>query len=146
MKTPFREAHLTTTNADLAACLAALNFKMRTQEPITRVVSADGKQTTTFYFEERAANEDFGIIEAREAVACFKGEPTEETRATRPALVTHIDYMATAFKNRALMIEAIKTNVKAMGAHKVGDYTMFLPLDASPALEAKMRKLIAEVV
>jgi hypothetical protein len=145
MKTPFRDSYFYTTHADLAAVLSALNFKMRTQEPITRVVSSDGKSTTTFYFEDRAENEDFGTIDARDCVACFRGEPTERIKAECPALASHIDYMATAFRNRALMIEAIKTNVKALGAHQIGEKTMFLPLDASPELEAKMRKMIAEV-
>lgn len=127
-----------TTDIDIASMLVALDFKMRSNQPITRVYR-DGKQQDTFYFNRKAVNADFGEITTREAVSAWKGEDIENK-----ALQSHVDYMSCAFKNRPLMIDCIKTNIQAMIMTNVDGRDVFLPLDASDELKRKMKRMIEE--
>lgn len=134
-----------TTSLDLAACLVALHFKMRAGDPITRVIRSQGdKETCTFYFESTAANPDFGTLVASEVMRAWRAEEVCEMRKKNPAAYSLIDYLRTAFQNRSLLIDAIKTKVTPMGAHEVNGHTAFLPLNASPALQAKMKRMISD--
>lgn len=54
------------------------------------------------------------------------------------------EYILAALKNREMLIECIKTNVKPMVHHMVGEKDCFMPLDASPELRAKMQTMIEE--
>ena len=131
--------YLWTTDIDLASVLVSLHFKMRSREPVTRIYRAGGKQQDTFYFNQTANNPDFGEIQAKDVVKVWKGEDVENK-----ALQSHVDYMRTAFKNRPLLIDCIKTNVKPMMHTVVDGRDVFLPLDASPELQRKMKRMIEE--
>lgn len=129
---------LWTTDIELASVLVALHFKLRSSEPITRIYK-DGKQTDTFYFTRTAKNPDFGDITVKQVINAWKGEDIDN----KP-LQSHVEYMRSAFKNRVLMIDCIKTNVKPMIHSKASGWDVFLPLDASPELRRKMQRMIED--
>lgn len=140
MQTPFTVGHFWTTNIEIAACLFALGFKLRNGNPITRVIDG-GKQTDTFWFNNECGVGDFGTVTAKMVLDIWKGE----NKADAPeGLARVIEYIRTAADNRRLMLAAIKQHVNPLVIHHVDGRDVFLPLNASPELQAKMKRMIAD--
>lgn len=140
MKTPFNVGHFWTTNIEVAACLFGLGFKLRRENPITRIIDGN-RQTDTFWFNEDCANGDFGPVSAKLILEIWKGE---NNSPAPEGLARVIDYIRTAAENRRLMLAAIKQHVNPLVVHHIDGRDVFLPLDASPELQAKMKRMIAE--
>ena len=140
MSTPFTVASFWTTNIEIAACLFSLGFKLRAENPITRTIDG-GRHSDTFWFQNVCAESDFGPINAKLVFELWKNE----TEIPAPdGLAEVIDYMRAASENRRLMMAAIKTHVDPLVVHRIDGRDVYLPLSASPELQAKMRRMIAD--
>lgn len=135
-----------TRDIDFASALGALGFKLRKNDPVVRVIREGGKHGDTFYLGDECDG-DYGRLSAREVFKAWSGEDEQAVakfKAKHPEAYRVIEYMRALLKNRAMLIECIKTNVVPMVHHKVGEKDCFMPLDASPELRQKMQTMIEE--
>lgn len=60
--TPAADFRYSTSNTNLAACIGSLKIPIKTEQPITRTESEDGKSVVHFWFENQGAEEFCGSI------------------------------------------------------------------------------------
>ena len=135
-----------TRDIDLASALGALGFKLRKNDPVVRVIREGGKHTDTFYLSDECEG-DFGRLSARKVFKAWAGEDEQaiaKFKGAHPEAYQVIEYMRALTKNRAMLVQCIKTDVRPMVHHKVGTKDCYMPLDASPELRAKMQTMIEE--
>jgi hypothetical protein len=130
-----------TTSVDLASFLTSVGFRPRQNNPITRVISGSSHQDT-FWLEASAQSEDFGKLSARDVVKVWQGD--KEKIAEFPQLAHVADYTKATLHNRRNMVGLIKSKVVPMVSQRVGDHTLFMPLNASDKLRHSIRHIIKE--
>jgi hypothetical protein len=127
------EKYTYTQNIKAAAALTTLGFKHKESSPCVRVHREDGKETSSFWFEENGPN---GLRASKVIFWMTKGHAElEESDAEHP-----VNYIRAGFVNRETWIDVHKSTPRVLELKRNGKI-LYLSENADEETRRKFSKL-----
>lgn len=127
------EKYTYTQNIKAAAALTTLGFKHKESSPCVRVHREDGKETSSFWFEEHGPN---GLRASRVIYWMTKGHAElEESDPEHP-----VNYIRAGFVNRETWIDVHKSTPRVLELKRNGKI-LYLSENADEETRRKFSKL-----
>lgn len=118
-----------TTNIKVAAVVAACGAKLRTNDPVTRIIKDDGSQQVTFWFQADGS----GIME--------KAEMERSWVEMRSDSQSPVRFMRAALENRETLLGLVK-RAEPIRVIQTGGQTLIVAENARPELKKAILKAI----
>ena len=127
------EKYTYTQNIKAAAALTTLGFKHKESSPCVRVHREDGKETSSFWFEENGPN---GLRASKVIFWMTKGHAElEESEPEHP-----VNYIRAGFVNRETWIDVHKSTPRVLELKRNGKI-LYLSENADEETRRKFSKL-----
>jgi hypothetical protein len=127
------EKYTYTQNIKAAAALTTLGFRHKESSPCVRVHREDGKETSSFWFEENGPN---GLRASKVIFWMTKGHAElEESDAEHP-----VNYIRAGFVNRETWIDVHKSTPRVLELKRNGKI-LYLSENADEETRRKFSKL-----